>query len=48
MHIQNVSGDAIFSLFTNVTNLHINKHKVKSATLQKFPISNIHDKLNIF
>ena len=28
--------------------LHIHKHKVKSATLQKFPMRNIHDKLNIF
>ena len=37
-------ADAFFSLFTNVKNIHINKYKVKSATLQKFPIRNIHDK----
>ena len=30
--------------FTNVTNLHINKYKLKSATLQKFPMRHIHNK----
>ena len=34
------SADAFISLFTNVTNLHINKYKVKSGTLQKFPMRN--------
>ena len=42
------SADALFSLFTNVRNSHINKYKVKSATLQKLPMRNIHNKLNIF
>ena len=42
----NISADAFFSLYTNVTNLHINKYKVKSATLQNFSVWNIHDKWN--
>ena len=42
----NISADAFFSLYTTVTNLHINKYKVKSATLQNFPVWNIHDKWN--
>ena len=36
--------DIFFNLFTNVTNLHINKYKVKSATLQKFALKNMHNK----
>ena len=43
-----ISADAFFSLFTNVTNLHIQKYKVKSATMQKLPMRNIQNKLNIF
>ena len=42
------SADAFFSLFANATNLHINKYKIKSANLQKLPLRNIHNKLNIF
>ena len=41
-------GRCLFGLFTNVTNLHIHKYKVKSAAIQKFPMRNIHSKLNIF
>ena len=33
---------------TNATNPHIHKYKIKSATLQKLPMENIHNKLNIF
>ena len=43
-----MSGDTFFSLFTNVTDLQIYKYKVKSATIQKFPMRNIHNKSNIF
>ena len=38
-------------IYTNIyiaTNFHTNKYTIKSATLQKFPIRNMHNKLNIF
>ena len=33
-----------FNLFTNVIDLDINKYKVKSVTILKFPVINIHNK----
>ena len=41
---------AIYNFYMTiyVTNLHIRKYKVKSAGLQKFPMRNKHNKLNIF
>ena len=48
MERNKMSGDTFFSLFTNVTDLQIYKYKVKSATIQKFPMRNIHNKSNIF
>ena len=44
LYVVYYSADAFFSLFTNSTNLHINKYKVKSATLQKFLMRNVHNK----